>query len=141
MSEADVEQAVLRVKAGAVDNYRTVVVEYHQRLRASLVAYCPPGVDAGELAHLSFIQALSEHSAVSRGDEFVSFYTQDRLLTLKYAPTNSDAIEAIMAQLKREEDPFVRAVLEGIREEPAPVRTPTFSLGQWIERLIPTRGW
>jgi hypothetical protein len=74
-------------------------------------------------------------------DQFVSFYAQDRLLALKYEPANSDAIDAIMAQLKREEDPFVRGVLDGIREVPAPVEPRAFSLGQWIERLIPTRGW
>jgi RNA polymerase sigma-70 factor, ECF subfamily len=72
MSEADVEQAVLRVKAGAVDDYRTVVVEYHQRLRASLVGFCPPGVDADEVAHLSFIEAYRN---IQRYRERTSFFS------------------------------------------------------------------
>ncbi len=40
MSQPDIESAIERVKAGAVDQYRTVIAAFHQPLRAALTGLC-----------------------------------------------------------------------------------------------------
>ncbi|MEO8426183.1 MAG: sigma-70 family RNA polymerase sigma factor [Verrucomicrobiota bacterium] len=57
MSELAIEEAVRRVQAGNVEEYRTIVAAFHQRLRTTIAALCPPGVEADEIAHLAFLQA------------------------------------------------------------------------------------
>ena len=60
MAEPEIERALTRVKAGWVEDYGTVVAVYHQRLRAAMVVWCPPGIEVDEIAHLTFVEAYRQ---------------------------------------------------------------------------------
>src|SRR5438093_8621996 len=57
MSQSDIESSIERVRGGAVEQYRSVIAAFHQPLRAALAGLCPPGIEAEEIAHLTFIEA------------------------------------------------------------------------------------
>ena len=73
MTEPDIEQAIQRVKAGGVDEYSTVVSAYHQRLRAALADWCPPGVVVDEVAQAAFIQAFRQIQRYRPGSNFFAW--------------------------------------------------------------------
>ena len=73
MTEPDIEQAIQRVKAGCVDDYSTVVSAYHQRLRAALAEWCPPGVGVDEIAQFAFIQAFRQLHRYRPGTNFFAW--------------------------------------------------------------------
>ncbi len=73
MSQPDTESAIERVKAGAVDQYRTVIAAFHQPLRAALVGLCPPGIDADEIAHVTFIEAYRHLERYRSGSNFFAW--------------------------------------------------------------------
>jgi len=73
MIESEIHLAIERVRDGNVDDYRTVVAAYHQRLRAALAGLCPPGVDANEIAHLSFIEAYRNLARFESGTNFFAW--------------------------------------------------------------------
>jgi len=70
MNDSAIEEAIRRVQAGHVEDYRTVVVAYHQRLRTGIAALCPPGVEADEIAHLAFLQAYRHIHEYRSGTNF-----------------------------------------------------------------------
>jgi RNA polymerase sigma-70 factor (ECF subfamily) len=70
MNDSAIEEAIRRVQAGFVEDYRTVVVAFHQRLRAGIAALCPPGVEADEIAHLAFLQAYRHIHQYRPGTNF-----------------------------------------------------------------------
>jgi RNA polymerase sigma factor (sigma-70 family) len=70
MQEAAIEEAIRRVQAGHVEDYRTVVVAFHQRLRAGIAALCPPEVEVDEIAHLAFLQAYRHIHEYRLGTNF-----------------------------------------------------------------------
>jgi len=49
-------------------------------------------------------------------DEFLSDYEMDQLLEVLHTATNEGSIDAVLAQLRAENDPFVEAVAREIRE-------------------------
>jgi RNA polymerase sigma-70 factor (ECF subfamily) len=57
MNQINVEQAIQRVQEGCVEEYRSVVLAFHSRLRALVTGLCPPGVEADEVAHCAFVEA------------------------------------------------------------------------------------
>jgi RNA polymerase sigma-70 factor (ECF subfamily) len=65
-----IEGALERVQAGKVDDYVIVVRAYHLRLRNFLVASCPPGTDADEIAHRAFIEAYRQIQHYKLGTNF-----------------------------------------------------------------------
>jgi RNA polymerase sigma-70 factor (ECF subfamily) len=73
MTEPDIEQAIQRVKAGGVDDYAMVVGAYHQRLRATLAEWCPPGVGVDEVAQFAFIQAYRQLDRYRPGTNFFAW--------------------------------------------------------------------
>jgi RNA polymerase sigma factor (sigma-70 family) len=73
MSDANVEQAVQRVRDGSANDFRVVVAAYHQRLRAALAGLCPPSVDPEEIAHLAFIEAYRNIDRYRAGSNFFAW--------------------------------------------------------------------
>lgn len=73
MSDPEINKAIERVREGCVDDYRFVVTAYHQRLRAALAAFCPPGVEADEIAHLSFLEAYRNLQRFQPGTNFFAW--------------------------------------------------------------------
>ncbi len=73
MTEPDIEQAIQRVKAGGVDDYATVVAAYHQRLRATVAEWCPPGVGVDEVAQFAFMQAYRQLDRYRPGTNFFAW--------------------------------------------------------------------
>src|SRR5436190_1942358 len=73
MNGPDVEQAILSVKAGNIEEYRTVVVVFHHRLRAAIAGLCPPGVEAEEIAHCAFIEAYRRIDQYQPGTNFFAW--------------------------------------------------------------------
>src|SRR5712672_527089 len=73
MTEPDTEQTIQRVKAGGVNDYATVVSAYHQRLRATLAEWCPPGVGVDEIAQFAFIQAYRQLDRYRLGTNFFAW--------------------------------------------------------------------
>lgn len=70
MSELAIEEAIRRVQAENVEDYRTVVVAFHLRLRTGIAALCPPGVEADEIAHLAFLHAYRHIDEYRLGTNF-----------------------------------------------------------------------
>ncbi len=70
MSELAIDEAIRRVQAGNVEDYRTVVVAFHLRLRTGIAALCPPGVEADEIVHLAFLQAYRHIDEYRLGTNF-----------------------------------------------------------------------
>lgn len=73
MTEPEIERAIERVRAGSLDDYATVVGAYHTRLRATIAAICPPGVDLNEVAHLSFVEAHRQLARYTPGTNFYAW--------------------------------------------------------------------
>jgi RNA polymerase sigma-70 factor (ECF subfamily) len=73
MNGPDVEQAILSVKAGNIEEYRTIVVVFHPRLRAAIAGLCPPGVEAEEIAHCAFIEAYRRIDQYQSGTNFFAW--------------------------------------------------------------------
>ena len=73
VNEPEVQRAIERVRDGYVDDYRTVVAAYHQRLRAALAGLCPPGVEADEIAHLAFVEAYRNLARFEAGTNFFAW--------------------------------------------------------------------
>ena len=70
MSELAIDEAIRRVQAGNVEDYRTVVVAFHLRLRTGIAALCPPGVEADEIVHLAFLHAYRHIDEYRLGTNF-----------------------------------------------------------------------
>jgi RNA polymerase sigma-70 factor (ECF subfamily) len=70
MNNSNIEEAIKRVQAGYVEDYRTVLVAFHQRLRSGIAALCPPGVEADEIAHLAFLHAYRHIHEYQPGTNF-----------------------------------------------------------------------
>jgi len=70
MNELAIEEAIRRVQAGNVEDYRIVVVAFHQGLRTGIAALCPPGVEADEIAHLAFLHAYRRIDEYRLGTNF-----------------------------------------------------------------------
>ena len=73
MNRPDIEAAIEAVKAGAVDEYRTVIAAFHRPLRGALVGLCPPGVEVDEIAHISFIEAYRHLDRYRSGSNFFAW--------------------------------------------------------------------
>jgi RNA polymerase sigma-70 factor (ECF subfamily) len=73
MNHSNIDQAVLRVQAGNVEEYRTIVAAYHRRLRTWLASYCPPGVEADEITHLAFLGAYRRINQYRTGTDFFAW--------------------------------------------------------------------
>jgi RNA polymerase sigma-70 factor (ECF subfamily) len=73
MSEAEVEEAIRRVRAGSLEAYETVVRAYQGRLRSSIARSCPPGLDADELAHRAFVEAFRQIDEYRPGTSFFAW--------------------------------------------------------------------
>jgi RNA polymerase sigma factor (sigma-70 family) len=70
MNNCSIEEAIRRVQAGYVEDYRTVVVAFHQRLRAGIAALCLPGIEPDEIAHLAFLHAYRNIHEYQPGTNF-----------------------------------------------------------------------
>jgi len=86
--DPDVEGALGRVKAGAIDDYGSVVRAYQQRLRNSILGSCPPGVDVDEVVHRAFIEAFRQIQRYELGTNF-------------YAWLSTIARNLLLAEIKR----------------------------------------
>jgi RNA polymerase sigma-70 factor (ECF subfamily) len=73
MNRPEIESAIEAVKGGAVDDYRTVIAAFHHPLRAALAGLCPPGIDADEIAHMSFIEAYRHLDRYRSGSNFFAW--------------------------------------------------------------------
>ncbi len=73
MNDPEVEQAILRVQTGSVDDYRTVVAAYHRRLRMGLAGFCPPRVEPDEIAHIAFLEAFRRIAQYRPGTDFFAW--------------------------------------------------------------------
>src|ERR1051325_11138963 len=73
MTEPEIERARERVRGGNIEDYRTIVAAYHQRLRGAVAGLCPPGVEADEIAQLSFIEAFRNLNRYEAGTNFFSW--------------------------------------------------------------------
>jgi RNA polymerase sigma-70 factor (ECF subfamily) len=73
VNESEVQEAIERVRDGSVDDYRTIVAAYHQRLRAALAGLCPPSVEANEIAHLAFLEAYRNLARFKPGTNFFAW--------------------------------------------------------------------
>jgi hypothetical protein len=72
--------------------------------------------------------------------EFIGSYRVDRLLAAKFQPPRAEAIDAIMAQVRRENHPFVQSVLRGVRALP-PRTTLLQHAREWIGRYRGILQW
>ena len=68
--DPDIEGAIERVQAGAIDDYGVVIRAYQQRLRNSVVGSCPPSVDVDEIVHRAFIEAYRQIQRYQLGTNF-----------------------------------------------------------------------
>jgi RNA polymerase sigma-70 factor, ECF subfamily len=75
MTLVDTEQAIARVRTGSVEDFRTVVVAFHPRLRAIIAELCPPGVEADEIAHCAFIEAYRRIDDYEANTNFFAWLT------------------------------------------------------------------
>ncbi len=73
MNQTNIEQAIARVKAGFVEDFRAVVVAFHPRLRAIVAGLCPPGVEADEIAHRAFMEAYRRIDSYEPGTNFLAW--------------------------------------------------------------------
>ena len=54
-TQADLDAAIRRVQTGDTDAFTLLVETYQRGLRTWVARYCPPGVEADEIAHRAFI--------------------------------------------------------------------------------------
>ena len=71
MAEPDIERSIERVKAGILDDYRFIVGAYHERLRRILSDWCPPGIEAEEVALFAFGEAYRQLARYESGTNFL----------------------------------------------------------------------
>ena len=90
MNPADpqVEEAIVRVKGGAIDDYAAVVGAYRSRLLGAIAYSCPPGVDPDEIVQRAFIEAFRQINHYQSGTNF-------------YAWLSAIARNLLLAELKR----------------------------------------
>src|SRR5439155_11033081 len=87
-----------------------------------------------ELAHL--LENDSDKAA-----RFVGEYEIDRLLTLGAVPADEKRIDAILAQIQQEEDPFVQSVFRTIEQETSGPRERVQWWQDWIAQLFSRPAW
>lgn len=58
MANELIEAAIRRVKDGDTDAYDVVVGAYQSRLRPLIASFCPPWLDADEIAQRAFVEAF-----------------------------------------------------------------------------------
>jgi len=73
MNDPEIDQAILRVRGGSVEDYQTVVVAYHRRLRLWLSGFCPPGVELDEITHVAFLEAYRRLARYRTGTDFFAW--------------------------------------------------------------------
>jgi RNA polymerase sigma-70 factor, ECF subfamily len=73
MSDPDIDQAILRVRAGSLEDYQAVVAAYHRRLRTWLSGFCPPSVEPDEIAHVAFLEAYRRLAQYRIGTDFFAW--------------------------------------------------------------------
>jgi RNA polymerase sigma-70 factor (ECF subfamily) len=73
MAEPDIERSIERVKAGILDDYRFIVGAYHERLRRILSDWCPPGIEAEEVALFAFGEAYRQLARYEPGTNFFAW--------------------------------------------------------------------
>jgi RNA polymerase sigma-70 factor (ECF subfamily) len=73
MSDPDIDQAILRVQAGSLEDYQTVVAAHHRRLRTWLSGFCPPSVEPDEIAHVAFLEAYRRLAQYRTGTDFFAW--------------------------------------------------------------------
>jgi RNA polymerase sigma-70 factor (ECF subfamily) len=73
MNDPEIDQAILRVQAGGVEDYQRVVVAYHRRLRTWLSGFCPPGVEPDEITHVAFLEAYRRIGQYRAGTDFFAW--------------------------------------------------------------------
>jgi RNA polymerase sigma-70 factor, ECF subfamily len=73
MNDPQIDQAILRVQAGSVEDYQSVVVAYHRRLRTWLSGFCPPGVEPDEITHVAFLEAYRRIGQYRPGTDFFAW--------------------------------------------------------------------
>lgn len=84
------------------------------------------------------------HSDTTRARAFLDLYELDRLLSVLHAPTRADAIEAVLAQVRNEADPFVESVAREIARSPsgAPsIESLTNRVATWLAGRSSFRRW
>ncbi len=57
-AQADLDDAIRRVQAGDSEAFTVLVETYQRALRTWVARYCPPGVEADEIAHRAFISGF-----------------------------------------------------------------------------------
>ena len=95
MNELAIDEAIRRVQAGNVEDYRIVVIAFHQRLRTGIAALCPPEVEAEEIAHLAFLHAYRHIDEYRLGTNFHAYSASkggmialSRSIATTYGPQN-----------------------------------------------------
>jgi RNA polymerase sigma-70 factor (ECF subfamily) len=73
MNDPEIDRAILQVRAGSVEEYQRVIMAYHRRLRAWLSAFCPPGIQPDEIAHMAFLEAYRQISRYRPGTDFFAW--------------------------------------------------------------------
>lgn len=73
MAEPEIERSIERVKAGILDDYRSVVGAYHDRLRRVLSDWCAPGIDIEEVVQFAFVEAYRQLSRYERNTNFFAW--------------------------------------------------------------------
>ncbi len=122
MNSADpqVEEAIVRVKDGAIDDYAAVIGAYRSRLRCSIVSSCAPGVDPDEIVHRAFLEAFRQINNYRPGTNF-------------YGWLSAIARNLLLAEMKRYqrqqknstsylEHLLTQRMLETVEAEPADAR-------------------
>jgi len=111
MTEPQIDRAIARVKAGCVEDYAAVVGAYHERLRATLATYCPPGVEVDEIAHLAFVAAYRQLARYTPGTNFFAWLcaiARHRLMT---------ECEALRRQARNRDNYFQYLLIERLQLE------------------------
>ena len=70
ITDAQVEDAILKSRAGLPSEFAMVVRRYEMPLRAWLAGHAPPGVDADEIAQRTFIAAYTRLDDYTPGTRF-----------------------------------------------------------------------
>ena len=73
MNDPDIDQAILRVQAGSLEDFHFVVAAYHRRLRSWLSGLCPPGIEPDEIAHVAFLEAYKRLAQYRTGTDFFAW--------------------------------------------------------------------
>jgi len=109
MTELLIDRTIARVKAGCVEDYAAVVGAYYERLRATLATYCPPRVEADEIAHLAFVEAYRQLARYTPGTNFFAWLcaiARHRLMT---------ECEALRRQARNRDNYFQYVLIERLQ--------------------------